>query len=125
MRLLERIQVLPLDVLDQRHGQRGRVVDWLDQHRYQVEPSKLSRPNDDTSHDERLAQQLQAYYDQENHAPVIAQPLRAAEMPYNCGHCGQTHLVRNVVHNSAFACTRCGRQNRIMLENLRQPVVVV
>ncbi|TMW64982.1 hypothetical protein Poli38472_009149 [Pythium oligandrum] len=84
-----------------------------------------TRPNDDTSHDERLAQQLQAYYDQENHAPVIAQPLRAAEMPYNCGHCGQTHLVRNVVHNSAFACTRCGRQNRIMLENLRQPVVVV
>ena len=41
LRLLERIQVLALDVLDQCHGQRGRVVDWLDQHRYQVEPSKL------------------------------------------------------------------------------------
>ncbi|KUF76568.1 hypothetical protein AM587_10002653 [Phytophthora nicotianae] len=47
-----------------------------------------------------------------------------AEMPYKCGNCGTTHVVRNATHGSTFQCTACGAQNQILLQH-RRPVVVV
>ncbi|KAJ0393134.1 hypothetical protein P43SY_005429 [Pythium insidiosum] len=89
------------------------------------ERATAPRSMDDTSQDERMARQLQAQFDRERFPDmVVAQPTVPGEMPFNCGHCGTTHVVRNVSHGAMFACTRCGRQNRIQM-GASQPVVVV
>ncbi|KAG6609496.1 Zinc ion binding protein [Phytophthora cinnamomi] len=76
----------------------------------------------DTSRDEEVARQLQAQYDQ-GHIMAVAQPVQQTELPYKCGNCGTTHVVRNVTHGSTFQCTVCGAPNQILLQ--RRPVVVV
>ncbi|ETI47986.1 hypothetical protein F441_07870 [Phytophthora nicotianae CJ01A1] len=78
----------------------------------------------DTSRDEEMARQLQAQYEQGGQAMALAQPVSQAEMPYKCGNCGTTHVVRNATHGSTFQCTACGAQNQILLQH-RRPVVVV
>lgn len=78
----------------------------------------------DTSRDEEVARQLQAQYDQGSQAVALAQPVFQAEMPYKCGNCGTTHVVRNATHGSMFQCTACGAQNQILLERHRPMVVV-
>ena len=55
---------------------------------------------------------------------AVAQPVQPIELPYKCGNCGMTHVVRNVAHGSVFYCTACGAQNQILLEH-RRPTVVV
>lgn len=77
----------------------------------------------DTSNDAEMARQLQDQYDQ-GQVMAQAQPVHQAELPYKCGNCGTTHVVRNVTHGSTFQCTVCGAQNQIMLEH-RRPMVVV
>ncbi|CAI5726487.1 unnamed protein product [Hyaloperonospora brassicae] len=76
----------------------------------------------DTSRDAELARQLQN--DEGGHVMAVAQPVEPIEMPYKCGNCGMTHVVRNVAHGSVFYCTACGAQNQILLEH-RRPTVVV
>lgn len=78
--------------------------------------------SNDTSHDEKLARELQAQFDR-GAAPVLAAP--AFQVPYSCGACGTTHAVRNVAHGATFTCTVCGTENRILLHHQRPPVVVV
>ncbi|EEY57724.1 uncharacterized protein PITG_00292 [Phytophthora infestans T30-4] len=80
--------------------------------------------HNDTSRDEEVARQLQAQYDQGSQAVALAQPVFQAEMPYKCGNCGTTHVVRNATHGSMFQCTACGAQNQILLERHRPMVVV-
>ena len=74
----------------------------------------------DTSNDEALARELQAQFNSE--VVVSAQPAASAQMPFNCGACGVTHMVRNATDHCVFKCAACGVNNRIMT---RQPVVVV
>lgn len=69
-----------------------------------------------------MARQLQAQYDQ-GQIMAVAQPVQQSELPYKCGNCGTTHVVRNVTHGSTFQCTVCGAPNQILLQ--RRPVVVV
>ncbi|KAG1711065.1 hypothetical protein DVH05_013781 [Phytophthora capsici] len=78
----------------------------------------------DTSNDEEMARQLQSQYDQGSQMVALAQPVHQAEMPYKCGNCGTTHVVRNVTHGSTFQCTVCGAQNQILLHHHRPTVVV-
>ncbi|KAL4087295.1 hypothetical protein PRIC1_013191 [Phytophthora ramorum] len=75
-----------------------------------------------TSRDEEVARQLQTQYDQDPMV-AVAQAVPQAEMPYKCGNCGTTHVVRNVTHGSTFQCTVCGAQNQILMEH-RRPVIV-
>ncbi|KAG7389616.1 hypothetical protein PHYPSEUDO_010013 [Phytophthora pseudosyringae] len=78
----------------------------------------------DTSRDEEMARQLQAQFEHGGQVTALAQPVHQAEMPYKCGNCGTTHVVRNVTHGSTFQCTVCGAQNQILLEHGRPMVVV-
>ncbi|POM64223.1 Zinc ion binding protein [Phytophthora palmivora] len=77
----------------------------------------------DTSRDEEMARQLQNQYDQ-GQMMAVAQPVHQAELPYKCGNCGTTHVVRNVTHGSTFQCTVCGAPNQILLHQHRPMVVV-
>ncbi|RLN88985.1 hypothetical protein BBJ28_00023025 [Nothophytophthora sp. Chile5] len=70
-----------------------------------------------------MARRLQAQYDR-GEVMAVAQAVRPSELPYKCGSCGTTHVVRNVTHGSTFQCTVCGAQNQILLEP-RRPIVVV
>ncbi|RLN97008.1 hypothetical protein BBJ28_00016628 [Nothophytophthora sp. Chile5] len=35
---------------------------------------------------------------------AVAQAVRPSELPYKCGSCGTTHVVRNVTHGATFQC---------------------
>ncbi|KAI9914411.1 hypothetical protein PsorP6_008355 [Peronosclerospora sorghi] len=79
--------------------------------------------HNDTARDTEMARQLQNQYDQ-GQVMAVAQPVQQNEIPYKCGNCGTTHVVRNVTHGSTFYCTVCNAQNQIILEH-RRPMVVV
>lgn len=102
-----------------------------------VDPLQTSAPlqhmaRPDTTRDEALARELQAKYDGQagnfgamNTAGMtVAQAIPPSELPFQCGRCGTTHVVRNVSHGATFACAECGANNQILMED-RRPVVVV
>lgn len=55
---------------------------------------------------------------------AVAQPVAPAELPFKCGACGTTHVVRNVSHGATFACANCGAPNQILLADAQRVVVV-
>lgn len=86
-------------------------------------PAPPAAVSNDTSRDEHIARELQKEFDRTAAGPVLAIP--AFQVPYSCGACGTTHSVRNVTHGAVFTCSICGTENRILLQQHRQSVVVV
>lgn len=89
------------------------------------------RPREDTSRDAEIARRLQQQLDREasfsapNNGMIVAQPVTPAELPYKCGACGTTHVVRNVTHGATFDCAVCGAPNQILLAPPRVVVAYV